>query len=218
MLKETILYKVTKWLFSFYRWLMLESSLTLTEPLPAGPKIFVANHPNSLDPFYVFSLLPEQVSALIGGDFFHLFLLGKLFALSGHIPVEEGKGQQVLSLAKEKIRQGQNVLIFLEGKLSSDVEQHHKPKTGAVRLALMTGAPIVPLGIFLDPKRSKIYKTQVNGDDKKGVFYLRGPYHVVAGEALTIKGGVEDRKMVRKKSEEMKELIKHLVAKNFKDV
>ena len=68
----------------------------------------------------------------------------------GFIPVNRGaaNASDALGPAAEALAAGELVAIFPEGRLTRDPDRWpEKAKTGAVRLALQTGAPIVPVAL-----------------------------------------------------------------------
>jgi 1-acyl-sn-glycerol-3-phosphate acyltransferase len=65
------------------------------------------------------------------------------------------------------------------------------------RLALRTGAPVIPIGIGLQRDRIRVIEAKVDGDKATGHFYLTGPYAITVGRPLTFAGDVEDRERVR---------------------
>jgi 1-acyl-sn-glycerol-3-phosphate acyltransferase len=69
----------------------------------------------------------------------------------------------------------------------------HRPHTGAARLALLTGVPVVPVGIYLPRERNWTVSATIDGRDTVGYWYLRGPYSVTVGDPLRFEGDVEDR-------------------------
>jgi 1-acyl-sn-glycerol-3-phosphate acyltransferase len=82
------------------------------------------------------------------------------------------------------------------------------PRTGAARLALPTGVPIVPIGIYLPRERSRAIVPTVAGKRTKGYLYLRGRYGVTVGRAMQFSGDVEDRGYVAAVSEDiMRQII-----------
>jgi len=125
------------------------------ENIPSGPKIIVANHPNATDGFTLPFIFPETLHFLIQGSVFSTPFVGRLLARAEQIPVVKGKGDQALDLAKEKLNQGNSVVIFPEGRLNND-RGLHKGRLGAARLAVETGIHLLPLGFFvpLDALRS----------------------------------------------------------------
>ncbi|MFZ2024884.1 MAG: lysophospholipid acyltransferase family protein [Microgenomates group bacterium] len=167
------------------------------------PKIFVANHPNTLDPFYLLGILRERVVILITEHVFHIPVLGKLVRQAGHIEVTE-VGSAVYIKAKEALLQGKSLLIFAEGDISYSPYKLRTFRTGAVRLSLETGAPIIPIGIHLDA--SKIWKRKTIIKQKLLLFtwYRYGWYTVVFGKPVYFSGSVEKRALVRTYTSELR--------------
>lgn len=161
-----------------------------------GPRIYVANHPNTLDPFYLLGILQERVVILITEHVFHIPVVGKLVRRAGHIEVGSN-GNAVYAEAKEALCQGKSLLIFSEGEISYHPGSLRKFHTGAVRLSLETGVPIVPIGIHVDP--TKIWKRKTNIKQASVVFtwYRYGWYTVVFGKPYMPSGEVENREHVR---------------------
>jgi len=122
------------------------------ENLPAtGGVITVANHVTYVDPFtfahfvYEAGRLPRFMAK---ESVFRLPLLGRVVRGAGQIPVyreTQDAGAAYLA-AVEAVRNGECVSFFPEGTLTRD--PGHWPmrgKTGAVRVALETGAPVIPV-------------------------------------------------------------------------
>ena len=118
------------------------------EGLPAGAKIVAANHPNPTDAYHFPFVLEGKFYALVNGTSFSWPVIGWLMTRCGQIPVHKDQKLKALEQACALLRQGQTVLIFPEGRLNPD----HLPLkvgTGAVRMSLISGAPIVPVGIYV---------------------------------------------------------------------
>ncbi len=84
------------------------------------------------------------------GGVFRSGLVGPLARRLGFIPVLRGTGSAAGSLdaAATALAAGEAVGLFPEGRITRD-PQHwpERSKTGAVRLALRTGAPVVPVAL-----------------------------------------------------------------------
>jgi 1-acyl-sn-glycerol-3-phosphate acyltransferase len=171
--------------------------------LPVGPKIIVANHPSTTDPFLILTLVSERVSILIHDTLFRVPLFGPYLRKAGHIRVIPGQGRDALERARQLIQTGRSVVIFPEGDISPLDGSFHRPRTGAARLALSTGAPIIPVGIHLRRERIHLIETQVDGKTEVGTWYLRGPYAVTMGDPIYVQGDIEDWPFVRVISEQI---------------
>lgn len=173
------------------------------EPFPPGPKLIVANHPSSTDPFYLGLLSNQPVSVLIMEALFWVPIFGAFLRLSGHIPVSPTKGRTAFDAAYLRLIRGHSVAIFPEGDLSPADGGCCRPRTGAARLALLTGVPIVPVGIYLPRDRRRAIGPNIGGERQLGYLYLRGKYGITVGQAMRFEGDVEDRARVVAVSEQI---------------
>lgn len=176
---------------------MLDMNIHKHRPLPDGPKIIAANHPSTTDPFFVAAMLQKQVFILINDLLFQVPVLGTYLRRSGHIPVQVGKGQEAIDAALAYLKAGKSILIFPEGDLSPAEGGFHKSRTGVARLALLSGAPVIPVGIYLQRSQIRSIRSNVRGRVEYGRWYLHGPYHITVGSSLLFAGDVEDREHVR---------------------
>lgn len=142
----------------------------------AGPCILVFNHLSDVDPLFLdwfFMLRNTPVRFLAKKSLFEVPVLGGIITGMGLIPVDrEGDAAASLDAAKKALAAGDIVIIMPEGTLTRDPRRWPMTlKTGAARLALDTGAPIIPAaqwgpeeiiapyesGIDLRPKRKVAY-------------------------------------------------------------
>jgi len=82
------------------------------------------------------------------------------------------------------------VIIFPEGNLSPR-EAFCPAHSGAARLALLTGAPVIPIGIHL--LWEKLREVNLVGEDAPSRWPLHTPYAMTMGAALYFSGDAEDR-------------------------
>ncbi|GAB6897549.1 lysophospholipid acyltransferase family protein [Kineosporia succinea] len=122
------------------------------ENLPAtGGVITVSNHISYADPFtyahfvYDSGRLPRFMAK---ESLFRLPLLGRIVRGARQIPVyrETRDAGAAYSAAVAAVRAGELVAIFPEGTLTRDPDGWPmRGKSGAVRVALETGAPLIPV-------------------------------------------------------------------------
>lgn len=176
---------------------LLQMDVRRHAPLPPGARIVAANHPTTTDPFLLMGLIPEAMSVLITDSCFKVPLLGGFLRGAGHVPVVDGNGRAAFEAARALLERGGTVGIFPEGALSPLEGGLCPLHTGVARLALCTGAPVIPVGIGL--RREGIYfrTAEIDGVTEHARFYLRGPYAVTVGEPLSFTGDVADRAHVR---------------------
>jgi 1-acyl-sn-glycerol-3-phosphate acyltransferase len=80
-------------------------------------------------------------------DIFH-FPVKTFWSLCGAFPVRRGYGDEAAFVtARSVLAAGGAVLIYCEGTRSRDGSLAARPRTGIGRLALETGAPVVPVAI-----------------------------------------------------------------------
>ncbi len=176
-------------------------------PIPSGPKIFAGNHPTTTDPFYLLTVLPEKTRIMVNADIFKKPFLGGLFRRSGHIPVDKRDGIHALNAGVAALNRGENLGIFPEGGLSDikDGIKVNKLKTGAVRMALQTGVPIIPVGFHMPIEGMTNKYVKVGGERVISRFFLRGRYAITLGQPFWASGDVEDRPLVGSLSEDLRE-------------
>lgn len=194
---EKLMYLASSPVVRTYIEMMLNMDVQRLAAFPKGSKIIAANHPSTTDPFFVAGILKQQSFILIKDVLFEVPLLGTYLRHSGHIPVCVGSGPAAIQAALERLAQGKTVVIFPEGDLSPVGGGFHKARTGVARLALASGAPVIPVGIHLQTERIHTVKSTVRGKVEYGRWYLRGPYSVTVGQPLHYSGDVENRELVR---------------------
>jgi 1-acyl-sn-glycerol-3-phosphate acyltransferase len=117
-----------------------------------GGVIFVPNHISNADPLAVGQYLAfsgRWPRFLAKASVFRIPVIGRIIAACGQIPVERGstRSKEALVAAAEAIEQGRALVIYPEGTISYDPDLWPmKGKTGAARLALTSGCPVVPIG------------------------------------------------------------------------
>jgi 1-acyl-sn-glycerol-3-phosphate acyltransferase len=133
--------------------------------IPDGPAIYMANHSSFFDVFAVLGHLDVPFRWIVKKELFKVPLLGINMKRSGHICVDRGNHEKALKsieLATEKIRSGTSIFIFPEGTRSDDGVLRYPFKKGGFHLALLSGAPIVPIAIIgareILPKNGMIVK------------------------------------------------------------
>lgn len=141
-----------KSLFNGYRALFSRGlEISAEAPLPAGPKIIAANHANASDPIYLPYLLAEKTHCLFQNGLFAVPLLGWLFKKTGQVCVDRQHGRPAYDQACALLKAGKTIALFPEGRLCRR-EARIQAKNGTVRMALETGAAILPLGFYIRPQ------------------------------------------------------------------
>src|ERR1700693_3896159 len=113
-----------------------------------GPVIIAANHRSFLDPFVIATMARRPMYYVAKKEVFSNRLLGWILNALGAFPVDRGAGDQdMIDTAKAILARGDIVLIFPEGTRTRPGSLG-EPKRGVGRLALETGAPVVPVAVI----------------------------------------------------------------------
>jgi glycerol-3-phosphate O-acyltransferase/dihydroxyacetone phosphate acyltransferase len=211
-LVQKILY-VLSWTFvRMFALLMLRLDIHRHSHLPSGPMIFVANHPSATDPFLIHMISrKQQLNVLITAKAFNVPVFGWFLRNVQEIPVPLKEGSSALEQARQHLNRGRSVVIFIEGRISPQKGGFLPPRSGAARLALSSGFPIVPVGIFLRRERCYTLRSRISGGvPAEARWYFHGPYAITVGQPIQYQGDVEDREHVRRTSETIMERIQHL--------
>ncbi|HTX31090.1 MAG TPA: 1-acyl-sn-glycerol-3-phosphate acyltransferase [Solirubrobacteraceae bacterium] len=119
------------------------------EHIPAeGPVIIAANHRSFLDPFVIGTMARRPLYYVAKQELFRHRLQAWVLSSLGAFPVRRGQGDaDMVDTAKAILARGDIVLIFPEGTRTRPGSLG-KPKRGVGRLALETGAPVVPVAVI----------------------------------------------------------------------
>ena len=112
-----------------------------------GPVVVAPNHFSFLDPFFVAVFLRRYVRFMAKSQLF-AFPLKFIFFHGGVFPVRRGqRDEEAFVTAEQVLREGGLVTIYPEAgrSRSGKLAEHAKPGVG--RLALDSGAPVVPTAI-----------------------------------------------------------------------
>lgn len=123
------------------------------ENIPAtGGCVVVVNHLSHVDPLtaahlvYDHGRLPRYLAK---SGLFRTRVLGTFLRAAGQIPVERATSSAVGAYASavEAVRAGECVVVYPEGTITRDPDLWPMTgKSGAARIALETGCPVVPVG------------------------------------------------------------------------
>ncbi|HYB28301.1 MAG TPA: 1-acyl-sn-glycerol-3-phosphate acyltransferase [Solirubrobacteraceae bacterium] len=115
----------------------------------AGPVILAANHRSFFDPFVIGTMTRRPVYYVAKQELFaHSRLLSWLLNALGAFPVTRGASdQEAIETARIILGRGEIVLMFPEGTRTRPGGLG-KPRRGVGRLALESGAPVVPIAII----------------------------------------------------------------------
>jgi 1-acyl-sn-glycerol-3-phosphate acyltransferase len=119
------------------------------EHIPAeGPVIIAANHRSFLDPFVIATMVRRPMHYVAKKEMFKQPWFAWILCALGAFPVDRGAGDgDMIETAKAILARGDIVLMFPEGTRTRPGSLG-KPRRGVGRLALETGAPVVPVAVI----------------------------------------------------------------------
>src|SRR5829696_10014066 len=113
-----------------------------------GPVILASNHRSFLDPFILATLARRPLYYVAKEELFRRGFTGWLLNNLGAFPVRRGESDNdMIETARAILARGDAVLIFPEGTRIRPGALG-RPRRGVGRLALETGAPVVPVAII----------------------------------------------------------------------
>ncbi len=113
----------------------------------SGPLLLAPNHFSQLDHFFIGLFLRRKIRFMAKSQLFGPPVLTYIFAHGGVFPVRRGHhDEEAFKTAFTILDQGGMVLIYAEGGRSRSGKLG-EPKPGIGRIALESGAPVVPIAI-----------------------------------------------------------------------
>jgi 1-acyl-sn-glycerol-3-phosphate acyltransferase len=144
------------------------------EKLPAsGGVILALNHVSHVDPLtaahlvWDYGRVPHYLakSALFKNKQFGAFLRA-----AGQIPVDRSAGAHAFEDAVAAVNEGHVVVVYVEGSITKDPDGWPMVgKSGAARIALATGAPVIPVGQWGAQELLPAYSAKPNLKGRKTV-------------------------------------------------
>ena len=128
------------------------------EHIPAdGPAILASNHLSFSDSFFLPAVLDRKVTFIAKAEYFNTpGLKGRLTAAFfkgvGQLPVDRsgvrGAGEAAIRSGIEVLERGELFGIYPEGTRSPDGRLYRGKPGGLARVALATGAPVIPVAMI----------------------------------------------------------------------
>jgi len=143
------MYEVVRILMSLMSWVFFRTSHVHPERVPAvGPVILAPNHFSFLDHFFLGVALRRKVHFMAKSQLFKP-PMAFVYTHGGVFPVRRGfADEEAFITAVKVLDRGNTMAMYAEGGRSRTGEPAKKAKRGIGRLALLSGAPIVPVAII----------------------------------------------------------------------
>ena len=117
----------------------------------SGPVVVASNHVSHLDPLHLGLAVygvRRQVAFMAKRELFEVPVIGWLLRTIEQVEVDRGgDAARALGPATDHLRAGNVVAVFPEGTISTSYVPA-PPRLGAARLAIETGAPLVPAAVW----------------------------------------------------------------------
>ncbi len=139
-----------------------------------GAKIYAFNHNNSLEAllvpvFIMYSLGGSAISFVIDWMYGKIPIIGNLMEMTEPVYVYHKRSRipwikkerrhlppnNVIEQCAGKLRSGQSIGIFPEGKRNRNPEHLMKGRPGIGHIALLTGVPVIPVGIDFNSRTAR---------------------------------------------------------------
>ncbi len=190
-----------------------------TQNLPtSGPVIIAGNHLTVVDSFFLVLLVRRRVTFIAKSEYFtgrgiKGAALRWFYSATGQVPVDRrgaDASAPALAAAKSILRQGKVWAVYPEGTRSPD-GRLYKGKTGLARVAIETGAPVVPLvmhgTLAVNPVGSRMWRP--------------GRVRMVVGKPLDFTryaGGENSKVILRAVTDEVMAALANLSGQEYVDV
>ena len=141
-------YEATRMCACTYAWVFfrLQSHDAFRVPV-RGPVIIAPNHFSFMDHFFVAAGVRRRVQFMAKSQMFS-GLLKHIYTNGGVFPVRRGVADEEAFVSAQTIlERGNPVVMYCEGGRSRSADLSEKPKRGIGRLALESGATVVPTAI-----------------------------------------------------------------------
>ena len=125
-----------------------------------GPCVLAANHVSVMDGFFLALAVTRQVRFMAKSELYRWPVVKQIMEGVGAFPVDRGADAgRAVRAGVELLGRGAVVGVFPEGTSLPDRKRGYK--RGAARLALATGAPLIPVGLIdteltLEPETHRI--------------------------------------------------------------
>ncbi|HVO54782.1 MAG TPA: lysophospholipid acyltransferase family protein [Solirubrobacterales bacterium] len=113
-----------------------------------GAVILAPNHFSQMDHFFVGLYLPRRICFMAKSQLFGPPVLTYVYKHGGAFPIRRGhRDEEAFVTSRAILGRGDTLLVYAEGGRSRSGELG-EPKRGIGRIALESGAPVVPVAIY----------------------------------------------------------------------
>ncbi len=180
-----------------------------------GPVIIASNHLSFSDSIFMPLVVPRKVTFLAKSEYFTSpgpkGLLKKLtFIALGQVPVDRSGGRRseaALITGLKVLAEGNCLGIYPEGTRSPD-GRLYKGRTGIARLAIESGAPIIPVAMF------DTDKIQPTGKVIPKIMRVK----MVFGDPIYLSGDSSDMQVLRDATDNLMRTLQEMSGQEYVDI
>lgn len=177
-----------------------------------GPVIIASNHLSFSDSIFMPLVVPRKVTFLAKSEYFTSpgikgFIKKLTFIALGQVPVDRSGGKRseaALLTGLRVLKEGSCIGIYPEGTRSPD-GRLYKGRTGIARMAIESGAPIIPVAMF------NTAEIQPTGQVVPKVRRVE----MVFGEPIYFSGDSTDQAVLRSATNQLMEKIAELSKQEY---
>ncbi len=142
-------YELTRLITSLYAYTLLRTRSISSEKVPGrGAVILAPNHFSFMDHFLMGCYIRRKVRFMAKSQLFKPGPMQFIYTHGGVFPVRRGaRDEETFITAETILARGGAITMYCEGGRSRTGQMAQQAKRGIGRLALETGAPIVPIAI-----------------------------------------------------------------------
>ncbi len=130
-------------------WRIRYRGLDNVRNLPDGALLIVSNHQTYMDPFWICSPLKRKFRFMAWDKAFDWPGIGHVIKFLGSFPVNTATGRTKTALRESlaALRDGATLMVFPEGVREFSDGKMLEFKTGAARIAVAAGVPVLPVTV-----------------------------------------------------------------------
>ncbi len=133
------------------RWLLgIRYQVIGAENLPTGPAVLLSKHQSTWETLFYPSYIRRELCFVFKRELLYIPFFGWGIGLLDMIHINRGRGasafEEIVQQGAAKLAQGRWIIMFPEGT-RTPVGKIGRYKSGGARLAVRTGAPVVPIAV-----------------------------------------------------------------------
>ena len=146
---EARVYEIVRILTVLYALTVFRARGIGSEHVPSGPLILAPNHASFMDHFFAGAFVRRRIQFMAKSQLFGRGPAQWIFSHGGVFPVRRGhQDEEGFISAFEILRRGGAIGMYCEGGRSRNGQLAAEARPGIGRLALESGAAVVPVGIL----------------------------------------------------------------------